>query len=330
MGANNITAVYSGNGSLPSSTSAAITETINAAAATTTTLTASPNPGFDGQSVTLTGTVAPVPTGDSLGTIAFCDSGTAELGVRRSFAARTPHSLHSSRADGQDAGPCGADTLLGTANLTSDGIATLAATSLAVGDHNIYAVYSGASGFAGSTSSSIDETVDAAYTVTAPQTPFPVAEGGSVQITVTVPPLGGSFNSAVTLAASGLPPGAVASFNPAAVTPGTEGAQTVMTIQLASPVSQRSAGTGGTPKFPVWPFAATVMLFVASGLRKRYDPRFAALIVFATVVAAAAFTLAACNGGFMGSSTPAGQYVVTITGTSGSLHPSTTVTVVVQ
>jgi hypothetical protein len=134
----------------------------------------------------------------------------------------------------------------------------------------------------------------------------------------------------VTLAASGLPPGAVATFNPATVTPGTEGAQTVMTIQLAAPAGQKSAANTGTPKPPFLPFAGVIVLLIASGLRKRYQPRFAAMIVFASAIAVAALALTACNGGFMGSSTPTGQYIVTVTGTSGSLHPSTTVTVVVQ
>jgi hypothetical protein len=322
--------VYSGNGALATSTSSVVTETINPAATTATTLTISPNPGFDGQSVTLVGAVAPVPTGSSLGTIAFCDSGTPDVGVHRSFGAKTPRSPRASGANGPAPGPCGADALLGSANVGSDGSATLAVTTLAVGDHNIYAVYSGAAGFTGSTSDPSDESIDAAYTVTAPQTPFPVAEGGSVQITVTVPPLGGSFNSVVTLAASGLPPGAVATFNPATVTPGTEGAQTVMTIQLAAPAGQKSAANTGTPKPPFLPFAGVIVLLIASGLRKRYQPRFAAMIVFASAIAVAALALTACNGGFMGSSTPTGQYIVTVTGTSGSLHPSTTVTVVVQ
>ena len=49
---------------------------------------------------------------------------------------------------------------------------------------------------------------------------------------VLVNPLGGSFNNLVTLSATGLPPGATVSFAPPAVTPGSTGASSVMSIQM--------------------------------------------------------------------------------------------------
>ena len=332
QGPNSITAVYSGNSTLSGSTSATVTETINGAAATVTTLSATPNPGFDGQSVMLTGTVAPVPTGSSLGTIAFCESSEGPSVRRRSAASssRPSHPAGSSIVREGQPSPCGGDALLGSSSVMADGTATLAVTTFVVGDNNVYAVYSGASGFTGSTSDTLDEAVGATYTVTAPQTPFPIAEGGSVQITITVPPLGGSYTSVVTLVASGLPPRAIATFNPPTVTPGAEGEQTIMTIQLEPTAAQRTATLPAVPRPPVGPLTGILVLLVAASFHKRRMPRLARALALAAIVSAAAFTLAACNGGFAGASTPAGQYVVTVTGTSGSLHPSTTVTVVVQ
>jgi len=335
LGVNSITAVYSGNGTLDISTSDAVTVTITPAATTTTTIAISPNPGFDGQNVTLTGTVSPIPTSSPMGTITFCDSGSVGPSVRRSpsqFSSKTQHAFGSSiRRDGIG-NPCGVDAVLGTANVSAQGIATLTLTTLTVGDHNIYAVYSGAAGFAASVSDPLDEPVDAAYTVAAPQTPFDVAEGGSVQITVTVPPLGGAFNSVVTLAASGLPPGAIATFNPPTVTPGAEGETTVMTIQLAGApaATARKANSAAPPGMPVWPIAGIGALVLGFSFLRRPLPRLAAAMLAIAVVSVAAITLTGCNGGFAGLSTPKGQYIVTVTGTSGSLHPSTTVTVVVQ
>ena len=329
VGADSITAVYSGNGTLDVSTSDPVTETINALTTTTTGLTMAPNPGADGQTVTLTGSVTPAPTGSPLGSITFCDAGNPDAILRRFGAqpATRPRRHASAIRRNGDAGPCGLDTALGTVNITSGASAMLALTTLTVGDHSIYAVYSGNAGFEGSTSDPVTETINTAYTVTAPQTPFDVAEGGSVQITVTVPPLGGAFNNVVTLVATGLPRGATATFNPPTVTPGANGAQSVMTIQLA-PLTARTAPP--IPSWPVWPTAAAGMLLFAWRLRKRPLPRlaFAALVLCA--VSAAAQMLGGCAGGFAGLSTPPGQYTVTVSGTSGGLSASTTVTVVVQ
>ena len=97
--------------------------------ATTTTLTASPNPaGPPGlvPNVTLTATVRPVPpaTGVADGTVTFKD------GL----------------------------TVLGTATLNAAGVATFGAT-LAVGTHSLTAAYSGSDNFSASTSAAVTETV---------------------------------------------------------------------------------------------------------------------------------------------------------------------------
>jgi sugar lactone lactonase YvrE len=338
-GANVITAIYDGNDTLAVSTSDPVTVTITAAANTTTTLAISPTPGLAGQAVTLTGTVSPVPTGSPLGTVTFCDAGSEDSVIRRSTNGRfgaTHQKTSTARPAGQPS-PCGEDALLGSMTVTAQGTAMFLTTMLAAGDHNIYAVYSGNSGSVGSTSDTVLETVNTAYTVTAPQTPFNVAEGGSVQITVTVPPLGGAFNSVVTLSASGLPPRATATFNPPTVTPGTLGATTVMTIQLATATAQQPAPVHFRPSRPIalTPVVALmltllIMVLMLNGVFRKPQPRLFTIVLLAGAISAAALALNACNGGFAGLSTPAGQYTITILGTSGSLHPSTTVTVVVQ
>ena len=183
----------------PTDTSSLVV-TAATAIATSTTLTASPDPLADGQSATLTATVSPAPTGTPAGTVGFYSGAT----------------------------------LLGTAPLNASGVATFTTNSLVVGADSITAVYPGNASFAASTSSAVSETVTTSYTVTGPTTPISVAAGGSVNVNITVPPLGGAFNNVVTLSASGLPPGATATFNPPTVMPGSAGATTVMTIQLAA------------------------------------------------------------------------------------------------
>jgi hypothetical protein len=299
VGAHSLTAVYSGNTGFAGSTSSPVTETITAALTTTATnLSVAPNPGASGQTVTFTATVSPTPTGASLGTVDFYNG----------------------------------STLLGTVNLNSPGVATFATSSLPGGALPITAVYSGNAGFAGSTSATLTETVSTAYIVSAPPAPVTVTEGGSVEINITVPPLGGPFNNEVTMSASGLPPGSVATFNPPIVTPGSAGAPTVMTIQLAA-MAAGMFDPHRTPlrrRFPLASLVFTAGLCFAGFQGTRLSTkgkRLAALIV----VVSSIFMGTGCGGGFAGPpTTQPGSYVVTITGSSGSLQASTTVTVVVR
>ncbi len=296
-GAHSLTAIYSGNSGFADSTSNTFTETIAALSSTTTTLSVAPDPVDDGQLVTLTATVSPAPTGSSPGTVTFFNG----------------------------------STLVGMGTLNSSGVATFSTTSLPAGILSLTAVYSGNSGSTASTSSPFTETVNPGFTVTAPPAPVTVVQGGAVDINVTVPPLGGAFDQRVTLSASGLPPGATASFNPATVTPGAGGAPTVMTIQLA----KLAAGVFGEERRTPAGESLFASLFMAacclSGIRRKRWPTQLRLIAFFAVLTFAAITTVGCGGGFLSPpTTHSGQYVVTITGTSGSVQASTTVTVVVQ
>jgi sugar lactone lactonase YvrE len=295
--ANGLTAVYSGNSAFASSTSSVFTETVSTLVATATLLAAAPSPAVAGEAVALTATVSPAPTGASLGTVSFYNG----------------------------------STLLGTVSIGSSGVATFTSSSLPTGTLGITAVYSGNAASAGSTSASFTETVTSAYTVTAPSTPVTATEGGSVQIDVTVPPLGGAFNSVVTLSATGLPPGATVRFNPPTVTPGSAGAPSIMTIQLA-PLAAGMLHPGRSPyrHLPLTTLAL-VMGLCAGGFRgKRLASRGMRLLALAIILVSVGSTIG-CGGGFLGPpTTHPGSYVVTITGTSGALTASTTVTVVVQ
>jgi sugar lactone lactonase YvrE len=303
VGAHSITAVYSGSSNFSAQTSSVLTETVTAPTAivTTTTLTASPNPLADGQPATLTATVTPAPTGSPAGTISFYSG----------------------------------STLLGTGTLNASGVATFTTSSLVVGADSITAVYPGNAGFAASTSSAVSETVTTAYTVTAPTTPVPVEPGGAATIDITVPPLGGAFDSLVTLSATGLPPGATATFNPPTVTPGSAGAPTVLTIQLAT-LTASNLPRGISPNragLLVLPFSLGFVLFGAVLARGRIPGRIPKTLGLAVALAVfgVATLLTGCGGGFANTpSTPAGNYTVTVTGTSGAFHASTTVTLVVQ
>jgi hypothetical protein len=118
VGTDSITAVYSGNENLLGSTSAAVQQTVKKAT-TATKLFSSLNPAKKGQAVTFTAFVKPAFTGNPSGTVTFKD-GT---------------------------------TIMGTAavSLTTHQ-AKLTKSTLAVGAHNITAVYAGSASFLGSAS----------------------------------------------------------------------------------------------------------------------------------------------------------------------------------
>jgi len=273
--------------------------TINPLATTTTTVSASPNPGGAGQAIAFSATVAPLPTGSPLGTVNFYSG----------------------------------ETLVGMGTVNASGVATFTTTAPnIVGTYTITAVYSGNALFATSTSVGVSVSIIPAFGVTAPQTPFPVAQGGMVTVTVMVPPIGGPFNSPVTLSATGQPPGATVTFTPPMVTPGAAGTTTMMTVQLPKLIAGAPpAGVPSPPgrRVPVAPFGvaafSALLFWWAFGKTRLVRAGLAAAAFAGTLL-----LFAGCNGGLAGgASTPAGMYVITVTGTSGALHASTSVTIVV-
>jgi hypothetical protein len=154
VGNHTITASYGGDGNFTTSTSAAITQTVNAAkVGTTTTVVSSVDPSVFGQSVTFTATVTPASGSNTpTGTVTFLDGATT----------------------------------LGTAGL-SGGSATFSTSSLAVANHAITATYGGDTNFNGSTSTAITQTVNQANTTTALTSSVnPSVFGQSVVFTATV------------------------------------------------------------------------------------------------------------------------------------------------
>jgi hypothetical protein len=166
-GSHSITAVYSGDGTFDSSTSAVLAQTVNpGTSGTTTTLTGTPNPSQYAQTVTLTATVTSAVGLTPTGTISFAQSGTT----------------------------------IGTASLNSSGVATLVITKQIPGLHALTAVYGGATNFSTSTSPTLNLTVNQASTTTTLATSLnPSPTGQAVTFTATVAgQFGGSPAGAVT------------------------------------------------------------------------------------------------------------------------------------
>jgi hypothetical protein len=153
VGANSLTASYSGDANTAGSTSAAVSQTVNQAS-TTTSITSNLNPSTFGASVTFTATVAP---SNATGVVRFYNGAT----------------------------------LLGSANVTG-GQAQFATTTLPVGTASLTATYSGDTNNAASTSAALQQIVNVAVTSTtlamAGQNPSPY--GATVTLTATVSPYG--------------------------------------------------------------------------------------------------------------------------------------------
>ena len=193
VGSHSITAAYTGTGGFTNS-SGSLTQVVQVS--TSTTVTSSLNPSNPSQSVTFTATVTST-KGIPSGTMAFMD-GTTTLAS-------------------------------GVSVSTTTGRATFATSSLAAGTHSITAVFTGATGWLGSSSTALSQVVNATTTTTVAASPSPQTTGLSVTITATVTSAAGTptgtvtFKSGSTTLASNVAlSGGKASISTTALTTGTD------------------------------------------------------------------------------------------------------------
>ncbi|MGD0542751.1 MAG: Ig-like domain repeat protein, partial [Tepidisphaeraceae bacterium] len=162
-----ITATYSGSSDYASSTSAALTETVDSDdMATTTSLVVWPNPINIGQAVALTATVTAT-SGSPTGSVTFLDG----------------------------------STLIGTVAINTTTQQAIGFTaSLSAGTHSITASYGGATGFAGSASSaaSLVVTNNVSTTTTLVASSNPVTQGQVLALTAAVTAASGTPSGTVT------------------------------------------------------------------------------------------------------------------------------------
>lgn len=111
-------------------------------------------------------------------------------------------------------------TVLGSATLDATGTATFTTTALAPGTHTLVAAYNGNANFMSSTSASQSLALVAPISLNASATQGTVVAGQSFtfHFVFTATDIDSRFGSTVTFAASGLPPGAAATFNPPFIT----------------------------------------------------------------------------------------------------------------
>ena len=190
----------------------------------------------------------------------------------------------------------------------------------------------------GGTSNSLTLTITD-FSVSATTTTQTVTAGASANFTIATATVGGAFPGAVTFTASGLPIGASATFNPSSVSASTSTTMSVTTTartlsQIKTPPFQRT-----TPLRQLWliAFAMLLVLTVFASAVKfgRGSPRrLASVAAFAMLLVAVGYISGCSGGGFpsvrQNTGTPAGTYTITVTGTSGAVQHTTSVTLLVQ
>ena len=165
-------------------------------ATTTTTLISSLATPLTGQAVTFTATVQPIGLGTATGSVTFYSGAVA----------------------------------LGTVSLSS-GSAQLTTAALPDGTSSISAVYSSDPNFTASSSNVLPQLVEDFQLVVSGVTLLSVVPGTSATFGGTLTSPTGAFTYPVVLSITGLPAGAVATFNPASVTLGPNPVGVTVTIQ---------------------------------------------------------------------------------------------------
>ena len=247
-------------------------------------------------------------------------------------------------------------TQIATAPLSRTGVASFGNLTLAPGIHTLAAVYDGDANFASSISSVEQITISSGSTTPPPpvSTPTPpvttptpasgadfalactgvasqtITSGSAASFTFSVQPQG-SMSSPVTLAASGFPDLATASFNPPAIPPGAASSAFILTISTPKTIAGSSAASG-TWAILFLPFAP--MLGLAFSRRV-----FSGKLLGFALLGVGLMGLTGCgnrvNTISSASIAASKSYTITVTGTAtsssgGTLQHSADVTLVIQ
>lgn len=195
---------------------------------------------------------------------------------------------------------------LATVALAS-GNATVATSALTVGQHTLRAVYSGDAAYASSTSASITQTVLIApdFSISTPATSYSGSASGTVTIPVTVLPLNGTLNHAATIAISGLPTGATATFLPSTFNLAGDPVAITLIIKVPATLASNPSHITG------WITAALLLAIVP--FKRRHRTAILLALVMVSIQGCGGFrTTSTSSGG--GSTTH--RYTCTITATT--------------
>jgi parallel beta-helix repeat protein len=288
LGTHFITARYLGSNNFNPS-SATISQAVTLIA-TSLTLTATPNPANNGQSVQIVATATSAVAGMlPVGTVTFYDG----------------------------------NSILGTADIGEKGSASFSTSGLSVGTHTLHAVLAGSAYFAGSSSPDVNEVVQAYdFSLALSKTSLSIPSGDYSNISMTVTPIGG-FHGSVSLLCSGLPDYALCVFPQGSTVSLADGAKTVtLSVNTADVYGYGNrVSNSALPKFASGQRVALAVVLLPSlslfGLLARRRKVFTSLHLMGIAIGMLA-TMCFMNG--CGSKQPSkaapGTYSLTVTGTS--------------
>jgi arabinogalactan endo-1,4-beta-galactosidase len=286
------------------------------------------SPGLTGATAAFTVT-APAPTAT---TTVLSSPATSVIGISVTLSATVTGTAGTPTPTGQVAFLDGSTTL-GNGTLSSSDVATFTTSSLAVGSHNLTANYAGDANNAPSSSQIVTLTVTGSpdFSIALAPASATIAAGNSASSTVSITPVNG-FAAAATLSCSGLPSFASCTFSPASVSP--NGGAVTSTVTVTTNVQtagiqheDRPSGAGGGIGSGS-SLAILLLPLVAFHSKRRTSwcrvvgSMFVALLLLQGALG--------CGGSSDSSTTPQGQYSVSITATSGALSHSTALTLAVK
>jgi len=161
------------------------------------------------------------------------------------------------------------------------------------------------------------------FTLSADRAKPTASYGGTAESSITATALNGTFPGQIALTVSVLPEGATASFAPPSLAPGSSSANSELTIQIPNTLA-KGQGQPSLWHLQIPSLAFLCLFYVPRKLRRKA----LTALVLTVVTAAAIGGITGCSGGFNVSNPR--TINVTVTGTSGSLHQTTTVLVTVQ
>jgi len=275
-GSYDLTCMYSGSSVYATSNCNPVPVIIRAVP-TSISLTGMPNPGYLGQPVTMVATVSSQTASIPAGTVTFYDSSTS----------------------------------LGSAQVTANNTASVAASFSVAGVHDITAMYAGDASFSGSSSAVFKETILAGdFSIAVLPGAVSVYTGESAAVKVGVTSLQ-SFHQPLALTCLGLPANTTCSFSPASLTDGQ--GQAKLVIQTTAPHQVGAGSASGSVSGSAMLGALTLLLL--PGWKRRRG--FLALFFVVLLTAGVGMGMAGCGSpGPITGGTPPGVYQIAVTATT--------------